>query len=51
MKKQKCIKCDYQWKSRVQTPRQCPRCKRYDWYQAIALFIKHAEPKKAIESH
>ena len=27
----KCNKCGYQWKGLVENPKQCPRCKRYDW--------------------
>jgi len=27
----KCILCGWEWKSRVENPAQCPRCKRYDW--------------------
>ena len=27
----KCKICNYGWKSRVEKPAQCPRCKRYDW--------------------
>ena len=29
----KCLKCGYEWKSvsGTGTPKQCPRCKRYDW--------------------
>ena len=27
----KCKQCEYEWESRTQTPKQCPRCKRYDW--------------------
>ena len=27
----KCGKCGYVWFSRVDSPKQCPRCKRYDW--------------------
>ena len=27
----KCQQCNYQWESRTKQPKQCPRCKRYDW--------------------
>lgn len=27
----KCHKCQYEWKGMVEIPKQCPRCKRYDW--------------------
>ena len=27
----KCILCGWEWKSRVEHPAQCPKCKRYDW--------------------
>jgi predicted Zn-ribbon and HTH transcriptional regulator len=26
-----CKKCGYKWKSRVEKPSACPRCKRYDY--------------------
>jgi len=31
MKENKCNKCDYEWKSRIENPKSCPKCKRYDW--------------------
>ncbi len=31
MTKEKCLKCGFEWPSRVDNPKQCPRCKRYDW--------------------
>ena len=27
----KCKRCGYEWDSRKENPKQCPRCKRYDW--------------------
>ena len=27
----KCLRCGYEWESRVKRPVQCPRCKRYWW--------------------
>jgi len=27
----KCLKCGYEWGSIKGDPKQCPRCKRYDW--------------------
>ena len=29
----KCLKCEYQWYSRLPfpPPKQCPKCKRMDW--------------------
>lgn len=26
-----CKLCEYEWEARVALPKQCPRCKRYDW--------------------
>lgn len=26
-----CVKCKYRWVGLVNNPKQCPRCKRYDW--------------------
>jgi len=31
MKELKCKRCGYIWKSKLVLPKQCPRCKRYDW--------------------
>lgn len=28
-----CNQCGSAWKSRIKSPVQCPRCKRYDWRQ------------------
>lgn len=29
--KQKCLICGYKWNSIKPEPKQCPRCKRYDY--------------------
>ena len=29
--KNKCKHCNYEWDARVEKPKQCPRCKRYNW--------------------
>lgn len=26
-----CLKCQHRWASRLEQPKMCPRCKRYDW--------------------
>lgn len=26
-----CKKCNYTWESKIENPKSCPRCKRYDW--------------------
>ena len=31
MKQKKCIKCGHEWLPRINDPKQCPRCKNYDW--------------------
>ena len=31
----KCKLCQYEWKSKVELPKQCPRCKRYDWNKVL----------------
>jgi predicted Zn-ribbon and HTH transcriptional regulator len=34
MTKQHCPKCDYEWESRVDDPKACPRCKtRLDYFK------------------
>ncbi len=27
----KCMKCGHKWVSRVENPKACPACKRFDW--------------------
>ena len=27
----KCGICGYEWEARNEEPKQCPKCKRYDW--------------------
>lgn len=29
--KNKCKFCKYNWNGRIEKPKSCPRCKRYDW--------------------
>jgi predicted Zn-ribbon and HTH transcriptional regulator len=29
--KVKCKVCGYEWTPRAKDPKQCPKCKRYDW--------------------
>lgn len=29
--KKKCLLCKYEWESKLEEPRACPNCKRYDW--------------------
>jgi len=31
MEKEKCLKCEHEWISRIDTPMQCPKCKSYNW--------------------
>jgi predicted Zn-ribbon and HTH transcriptional regulator len=31
MKKNKCKRCGYEWKSMVKKPKSCPKCKSYFW--------------------
>lgn len=31
----KCNLCGYEWKRSVNTPKQCPRCKRYDYERKV----------------
>ncbi len=26
-----CKRCFYEWKSKLEKPISCPKCKRYDW--------------------
>lgn len=52
MKRQKkCIQCGYQWEPRAKAPKQCPRCKRYDWKPALAAFVREGEPNRPLESN
>lgn len=42
--KHKCRACGYEWEARVRKPKQCPRCKRYD-YQ-IHEYLKKKEKEE-----
>ena len=42
--KQKCLLCKNEWYSRIEKPKECPRCKRYDWNT-----IKPVKALKTIE--
>ena len=34
--KMECLKCDYNWESRVENPKECPRCKvRLDYKEVM----------------
>ena len=33
--KNKCKRCGYEWDSRIENPKSCPRCKRYDWDKEV----------------
>ena len=41
----KCDKCEYQWASRIQQPKACPRCKRRFDYPKQALYAGMGELK------
>ena len=34
--KQICKLCDYEWESKTDHPKQCPRCKRYDYTKELS---------------
>lgn len=27
----RCVRCRHEWFARVESPAECPKCKRYDW--------------------
>jgi hypothetical protein len=35
----KCRICGYRWEPRRKEPKACPRCKRYDWKEAVKVSI------------
>jgi len=38
MSKLKCLRCNYEWEKRGKDlPKECPRCKRYDWNKISSL--------------
>lgn len=47
MMKQECTKCGYIWDSHLLSPKQCPKCKRYDWNKIISGDF--TEPKSKFE--
>ena len=39
----KCKKCGWEWIPRIETkPKQCPKCKLYDWDKPKRKYIKKA---------
>lgn len=36
----KCKLCGYEWLARTKSPKQCPRCKRYNWDKERKTEIK-----------
>jgi len=41
-----CIKCSYEWESRVVEPKACPRCKTRLDYHVIKYLNKHKREVK-----
>lgn len=37
MKENKCKRCDHQWKSNLEKPKVCPKCKSYYWDKPIKI--------------
>lgn len=33
MKKNKCLRCEWEWQSELERPATCPKCKSYYWDQ------------------
>ena len=31
IEQKECSQCGFKWYPRVEKPKQCPNCKRYDW--------------------
>ena len=49
MPKLKCLKCKYEWSKRTITiPKECPRCKRYDWNKKDIKVAIPSTPLKII---
>jgi len=38
-----CKLCGYEWESVLNKPKQCPRCKRYDWEKQITIKSEEKE--------
>ena len=45
-----CLFCKYEWKSRVEKPKSCPMCKRYQKHtkEVLSSKVKQVEFKKPI---
>ncbi len=41
-----CNKCGYEWLSRKGEPAQCPKCKSYEWNDAILQVQKLRKKEK-----
>ena len=35
----KCLLCGYEWDSKIDNPKCCPKCKRYDWNKKEKIVI------------
>ena len=42
--KKECLKCGWEWESRVEYPRMCPRCKSYSFH--IRTKVEASRPIK-----
>lgn len=41
----KCNNCGHEWISRIEKPKACPKCKRYD-YQDVVVEVKKKKKTK-----
>ena len=49
MKEAKCLKCGWEWSLRVDQPKACPKCKRYDWKEVTNIKVTKHDTIKSTE--
>ncbi len=46
---QECLICGYKWRSRLEEPKACPRCKRLDWKRSKPLAIRRPRDEEKLK--
>lgn len=46
MRKNKCLRCEYEWEGRIKTPKACPYCKSMKWNVPKKEKLENGNTKK-----
>lgn len=44
VKDSKCLRCGHEWRSRIDQPRECPKCRRRTWTSPINNEVVQPKP-------